>query len=77
MFQDPSRIANHILDDLLGGEDFVDLCSDASGEPRSGAERVFGVLLEIVFDWKNTLLEESLGLGLAVVLPMQTNQRPD
>jgi hypothetical protein len=69
VLQDPSSIIDHVLNDLLSREDLLYLSSDATGEPRSGTERLFGVLLEIIFDWDNTLFEESFSFSLAVVLP--------
>jgi hypothetical protein len=71
VLQDPSRIVNHVIDDLLSGENLAYLSGDATGEPWSGLDRIFGVLLEVVFDWDDTLLEESLGLSLTLTLPVE------
>ena len=49
VLQDLSDVVDHIVDDL-GGEDFVDLSCDATGEPWFGTSKTFGVLLEVVFD---------------------------
>ena len=48
----------------------MDLSSDASSEPWSRTERIFGMLLEIIFDRNNALLEECLGFSLAIFLPV-------
>lgn len=69
MFQDSSSIVDHIIDDLPGGKNLMYLSGDATGQPWPGTERIFGVLLEIVFDGNDTLFEKSFGFGLTVVLP--------
>lgn len=69
MFQDPSGIIDHILDDLLGGEDFAYLSGDATGKPWPRLERILGVFLEVVFYGDDALFEEGFGFGLTVVLP--------
>jgi len=69
MLQDPSGVVDHIFDDLLGGEYLLYLSGDATSEPWSGTEGLFGVFLEVVFDWDDTLFEEGLGFGLTVILP--------
>ena len=78
MLQDPSSVVDHIIDDLLGGEDLVYLGSNATGKPWPGTERLLGVLLEILFDWDDTLFEECFGFGLTVILPggQDQNQYP-
>jgi hypothetical protein len=38
VLQDPSGVVYHIIDDLLGGEDLMNLSGDPTGEPWSGAE---------------------------------------
>lgn len=72
VLQDPSRIVNHVIDDLLSGEDLVYLGSDTTSEPWSGTDRLFRVLFEIVFYWDDTLLEESLGFSLTIFHPIRT-----
>jgi hypothetical protein len=69
VLQDPRGIVDHVFNNPLSREDLMNLSGDATGEPWSGTERLFRVLLEVVFDWHNTLLEESFGFGLTVVLP--------
>ena len=69
VLQDPSGVADHVIDDLLRWEDLAYLSGDTAGEPWPGAEELFGVLLDVVVDGEDTLLEESFGFGLAVVLP--------
>jgi len=69
MLQDPSGVIDHIVDDLLCGEDFVYLSGDATGEPWPGTERLFGVLIEVILVWDDALLEKRFGFGLTVVLP--------
>ena len=69
VLQDPSGVADHVIDDLLRWEDLAYLSSDAAGEPWPGAEELFGMFLDVVVDGEDTLLEESFGFGLAVVLP--------
>jgi hypothetical protein len=69
VLQDPSGVADHVIDDLLGWEDLAYLSGHAAGEPWPGAEELFGVLLDVVFDGEDTLLEESFGFGLTIVLP--------
>ena len=71
VFQNPRRVDDHVFDDLLGGKDLAYLGGDATGEPWSGAERVLGVLLQVVFDWNDTSRKESFGFSLTVVLPDQ------
>ena len=73
MLQDPSRIVNHVIDDLLSGEDLAYLSGDATSEPWSGLDRIFRVLLEVVFHWDDTLLEESLGFSLTLTLPVKNS----
>jgi len=70
MLQDRSGVVNHIIDDLLSGEDLVYLSSDATGKPRPGTERLLWVLLEILFDGEDALFKESFGFGLTVILPV-------
>ena len=69
MLHDHGGIVDHIVDNLLGGEDFAYLSSDATSEPCSRTSKLFGVFLEIVVDREDTLIKEGLGLSLAVVLP--------
>ena len=69
VLHDPSGFVDHIFNDLLSREDLVYLSGDATGKPRSGAERLFRMLLEVVFVWYNTLVKESLDLRLTVLLP--------
>ena len=69
MLHDHGGIVDHIVDNLLGGEDFAYLSSDATSEPCSRTNKLFGVFLEIVVDREDTLIKEGLGLSLAVVLP--------
>ena len=69
VFQDPSSVVDHPFDDLLGRENLVYLSGDATGEPWSGTEKIFWVLLEVFLDWHDALIEESFGFGLTVVLP--------
>jgi len=45
------------------------LSGNATGEPWPGTEGLFGVLLEVVFDWDDTLFKEGFGFGLTVILP--------
>ena len=75
MLQDLSGVVDHIIDDLLGGENLVYLSSDATGEPRPGIEGILGVALEVFFDGEDTSLEESFGFGLTVILPDKTNEK--
>ena len=51
MLQDPSGVVDHIVNDLLCREDLVYLSRDATGDPWSGTDEIFGVLLEVIFDW--------------------------
>lgn len=69
MLQDPSGLVDHIFNNLLSREDLAYLSGDAASKPWSGTERLFWMLLEVVFDWHNTLFEESFGFGLTVVFP--------
>ena len=69
VLHDRSGIVGHIFDNLLGGENFVYLSSDTTSEPWSGAKKLFGVFLEIVFNREDTSVKEGLGLSLAVILP--------
>ena len=69
VLHDRSSIVDHIFDNLLGGEDLVYLSSDATSEPWSGTKKLFGVLLDVIFDGEDTLVKEGLGLSLAVILP--------
>ena len=75
MLHDRSGVVGHIFDNLLGGEDFVYLSSDTTSEPWSGAKKLFGVFLEIVFDREDTLVKEGLGLSLAVILPDEKKKK--
>ena len=69
MLYDHGGIVDHIFDNLLGGEDLVYLSSDATSEPWSGTKKLFGVLLDVIFDGEDTLVKQGLGLSLAVILP--------
>ena len=76
MHQNSSGVVDHILNDLLGGENLVYLSSDATGQPWPGTEGFFGVLLEIVFNGNDTFLEKSFDFGLTV-LPSDENGRKE
>ena len=75
MLQDPGGIVDHIFNDPLSRENLAYLGGDPTREPWPGTERLFWVLLEVVFDWYNALIEESLGFGLTVVLPDEKKKR--
>lgn len=72
MLQDPSSVINHILDDPLSGENLMYLGGNTSREPRPGSKGLLWVLLKVVLDWDDTLLQEGFGLGLFVVLPIES-----
>ncbi len=48
----------------------MDERGDAADEPRTGLQRLLGVLFEIVLDGKDTLRRQLLDLSLAVVVPV-------
>ena len=75
MFQDPSGVVDHILDDLLGGEDFAYLSGDATSKPWPGLERILGVFLKVVFYGADALFEESSGFCVTVVPPDERKKK--
>ena len=78
VLQDRSGVVDHVINDLLSGEDLVYLSSDATGKPWPGTERLLGVFLEILFNGEDALFEESLCFGLTVIFPgvQDQNQYP-
>ena len=67
--QDPRGVIDHIIDDLLSGEDLAYLNSCATGGQRPGAGRLLRMLLEVDFVGDDTSLEKSFGFGLTIILP--------